>query len=311
MTVLECVDAGLSRQNTDKPRPTDTRVAAIAPVPAARSRFRASLDRLAALMRPLMGGSGDTGRPTQPLGPDADPQLRRAQTLALAGRLATGLVHDFNNALLVAVASLDLIAEAAHDAALVQEQAQAASDALRRASDVARQLMIVGRPDEGSRREVDLGDIVRATTMLAEPLTRPGIELSVCRPPHALPVQVNPGQIERAILNLCLNARDAMPDGGTLHITTRTAIRWVARDDGGRGRFPVTYAVVDVSDTGPGIPQRLHDKVFEPFFTTKPAGQGSGLGLAMVRETVVAHGGLVELTSDPLGTTVRILLPLC
>jgi len=107
MTVLECVDAGLSRQNTDKPRPTDTRVAAIASVPAARSRFRASLDRLAALMRPLMGGSGDTGRPTQPLGPDADPQLRRAQTLALAGRLATGLVHDFNNALLVAVASLD------------------------------------------------------------------------------------------------------------------------------------------------------------------------------------------------------------
>ena len=73
----------------------------------------------------------------------------------------------------------------------------------------------------------------------------------------------------------------------------------------------MTYAVVDVSDTGPGIPQRLHDKVFEPFFTTKPAGQGSGLGLAMVRETVVAHGGLVELTSDPLGTTVRILLPLC
>jgi two-component system cell cycle sensor histidine kinase/response regulator CckA len=302
MTVLECVDAGLSRQNTDKPRLTDTRVAAIAAVPEARSRFRSSLARLAALVRPLMGGSGDTGRPTQPSGPEADPQLHRAQTLALAGRVATGLVHDFNNALLVAVASLDLIAEAAHDAA---------SDALRRASDVARQLMIVGRPDEGSRREVDLGDIVRAATMLAEPLTRPGIELSVCHPPHALPVQIDPGQIERAILNLCLNARDAMPDGGTLHITTRTAIRWVARDDGGRGRFPATYAVVDVSDTGPGIPQRLHEKVFEPFFTTKPAGQGSGLGLAMVRETVVAHGGLVELTSDPLGTTVRILLPLC
>jgi len=93
MTVLECVDAGLSRQNTDKPRLTDTRVAAIAAVPEARSRFRSSLARLAALVRPLMGGSGDTGRPTQPSGPEADPQLHRAQTLALAGRVATGLVH--------------------------------------------------------------------------------------------------------------------------------------------------------------------------------------------------------------------------
>jgi two-component system cell cycle sensor histidine kinase/response regulator CckA len=311
MTVLECVDVGILPQNPGTPTRTGATAAAIRSVPGARSRFRSSLDRLAALVRPLMGGPADPGRPRQPLDTEADPALGHAHTLALAGRLATGLVHDFNNALLVAVASLDLIGEAAHDAALVQDQARAASDALRRASDVARQLMVLGRPDEGSRRQVDLGEIVRTTTILAEPLTRPGIELSVSRPPHALPVQVNPGQIERAILNLCLNARDAMPDGGTLHITTRTAIRWMLREDGGPGRFPATYAVVEVSDTGPGIPQHLQEKVFEPFFTTKPAGQGSGLGLAMVRETVVAHGGLVELTSDPLGTTVRILLPLC
>ena len=146
---------------------------------------------------------------------------------------------------------------------------------------------------------------------LAEPLTRPRIELSVSCPAHALPVHVNRAQIEQAILNLCLNARDAMPDGGSLHITTRSAIRWILREEGGRGRVPVTYAVVEVSDTGRGIPQRLQAQVFEPFFTTKAPGQGSGLGLPMVRDTATAHDGLVELTSDPLGTTVRILLPLC
>ena len=142
-------------------------------------------------------------------------------------------------------------------------------------------------------------------------MTRPLIELSVCCPAHALPVRVDPGQIEQAILNLCLNARDAMPDGGTLHITTRSAIRWIVREEGSGGRVPGDLRGGGSVGHGPGIPPRLQAQVFEPFFTTKAPGQGSGLGLAMVRETVVAHDGLVELTSDPLGTTVRILLPLC
>ncbi len=311
MTVLECVDAGLSPQRTDNPGLTNPAVETIRPASGGRSRFTVWLDRLATQARRLMGGSGDAGGPPRRVDSQADAQLRHAQQLALAGRLATGMVHDFNNALLVAVASLDLIAEMPHDAALVKDQAEAASDALRRSADLARRLMTLGRPDEGARRDVDLGEIVQAIAKLAEPLTRPRIELSVCRPAHALPVHANPSQIEQAILNLCMNARDAMPDGGTLHITTRTAIRWLVRKDGNGGRFPVTYAVVEVSDTGRGIPPRLQAQVFEPFFTTKPAGQGTGLGLAMVRETVVAHDGLVELTSDPLGTTVRLLLPLC
>ena len=311
MNVLERVDVGLSPAKTDNPRLTDTVVGAIQPASDARSSFTTWLDRVAALVQPLTGRSGDAGGRRRAVDPEADPQLRHAQKLATAGRLATGLVHDFNNALLVAVASLDLIAETPDDAVLVRDQAEAASDALRRSADLARRLMTFSRPDEGSRRQVDLGEIVRAITRLAGPVMRPLIEMSVCRPSHALPIDANPGQIEQAILNLCLNARDAMPDGGTLHITTRTAIRWIVRGDRGHGRVPVTYAVVEVSDTGPGIPPRLQAQVFEPFFTTKAPGQGSGLGLSMVRETVVAHDGLVELTSDPLGTTVRILLPLC
>ena len=289
MTVLECALPG------DPPAPSDE---------------QSWLARLAALTRPLMGKPAGA-EPPAPSGDSlADAQLRHAQKLALAGRLATGLVHDFNNALLVASACLELIGEAPDETALVKDHAQAASDALRRAADLARRLATFGRPDDGSRREVDLVAIVRASARLAEPVSRPFVEVSVSSPAQPLPVCVNPAQIEQAILNLCLNGRDAMPDGGTLHIATRTAIRWIPRE-GKRGRVPVTYAVVEVTDTGTGIPQDLQSRVFEPFFTTKAAGQGSGLGLAMVRETALAHGGLVELTSDALGTAFRILLPLC
>jgi signal transduction histidine kinase len=221
------------------------------------------------------------------------------------------MVHDFNNALLVAGACLDLIAETPNNSYMVRDQVKAAGDAIRRASDLARRLATFGRPDDGELRDADLNDIVRSSAQLIEPVTRPLVEVSVSCPAHALPIRVDPVQIEHAILNLCLNARDAMPEGGTLHLTTRSAIRWKPREGGdGRGRIPVTYAVVEVSDTGTGIPRDLQAQIFEPFFTTKPDGKGSGLGLSMVRETALAHGGLVELTSDALGTAFRLLLPL-
>ena len=276
--------------------------------PGDRSRFTVSLDRLATLTSPLMGGSGDPGGPPRPLDSQADAQLRHAQKLALAtGWQPAG--PRFDNALPVALASLDLIAVVPHDMALVQDQAEGGLRRPRR----SRTWPVADdrRPSgPGSAAHVELGDNRAGNRQAGRAVTRPRIELSVSRPAHALSIRVNPAQIEQAILNLCLNARDAMPDGGSLHITTRSAIRWIVREEGGGGRVPVTYAVVELSDTGRGIPPRLQAQVFEPFFTTKAPGQGSGLGLSMVRETVVAHGGLVELTSDPLGTTVRILLPL-
>jgi len=266
---------------------------------------------LAAVPLPLLGPPGGGAPPPRPVTrPLADTSLRQAHKLALAGRLATGLVHDLNNALLIALGSLDLIAETPDQAALVKDQAQTAAEALRRASELARRVASFGRPAEAPRQDVDLVNIVRQTARLAEPVMRPFIEVSVCCPSHALPVCVDPATIEQALLNLCLNARDAMPGGGTLHLSTRSVIRWVARADGSRGRVPVTYAMVEVSDTGTGIPRHLQEQVFEPFFSTKAAGQGSGLGLAMVRETALAHDGLVELTSDTLGTAIRLLLPL-
>jgi signal transduction histidine kinase len=275
-----------------------------------RSGFASWREWLAAVPLPLIGPPGGGEPAPRPVNPLADASLRHAQKLALAGRLATGLVHDLNNALLIALGSLDLIAETPDQTELVKHQAQTAAEALRRASELARRVVSFGRPGEGARQDVDLVSIVRKSARLAEPVMRPRIEVSVCCPSHALPVRVDPATIEQALLNLCLNARDAMPTGGTLHITTRSVIRWVARADGSRGRVPVTYAMVEVSDTGTGIPRHLQAQVFEPFFSTKAATQGSGLGLSMVRETALAHDGLVELTSDSLGTAVRLLLPL-
>jgi signal transduction histidine kinase len=285
-------------------------MAAVRSATGVRARLAAGLDRLwAVVMGPQTGGSAGDSQP--PIAAPVDAQQRQAQSLALAGQVAARLVHDFNNTLLVAVACLAEIEETAHEAAVVKDQAQAASEALRRAADLARRLTTLGRPNDGPRESIDLSVVVRASIRLAEPVTRPNIELSVSCPAHALPVRVNAAQIEQAILNLCLNARDAMAEGGTLHVTTRSAIRWMTRDESSRRRVPVTYAVIEVSDTGCGIPRALQSRVFEPFFTTKGPDQGTGLGLATVRETALAHGGLVELTSDALGTAVRILLPLC
>ena len=314
--VLACLASGSSPE-TPSHRPLRLALDAVRPWlparrwPVARRWLAWWFDRLGVSIRPPAGRLGDESQDPHPVDAQAEAERRHVQALALAGRLATGLVHDFNNALLVAVACLSQIADTPEQAGVVKDQAQTASDALHRAADMARRLITLGRPDDGARERVDLSDVVRASSTLVAPLTRPLIELSVCCPSHALPVRVNAAQIEQAILNLCLNARDAMPDGGTLHITTRSGIRWIARDESSRRRVPVTYAVLEVSDTGRGIPAALQARVFEPFFTTKGPDRGTGLGLATVRETALAHGGLVELTSDTLGTTVRVLLPLC
>jgi signal transduction histidine kinase len=254
---------------------------------------------------------GDDGEPHEPqsVDPRLEARLRHAQKMELAGRLATGLVHDFNNALLVAQACLAAIAESPASPESVRDQANHAAEALRRASAMARRLGKFGRPDDGSREIVDLNELVRGTLRLASPITGPAIDVDLRCHAQALPVHVDPGQIEQAVLNLCFNARDAMPEGGTLRITTRYAVRCRTFGEDGRGQAPTVYAMVEVADSGTGIPPELQSMVFEPFFTTKAVDRSSGLGLAMVGETARAHGGVVEFTSSPAGTAFRLLFP--
>jgi signal transduction histidine kinase len=250
------------------------------------------------------GPGGDDGA--------VDAHLQQAQRLAAAGRLASGLVHDFNNVLLVVAACLDQIASAPDDAPNVEAQARLALEAVGRASAVARQLATYGGPNATPGRSlVDLNDIVLGAARLVRPIAGAGVEVAVTCQTGALPSRVDPGQVEQALINLCLNACDAMPDGGTLRVSTGCALR----ADGpsgpaGPGRTPHRYAVVEVADTGIGIPAAAQPFVFEPFFTTKPQGAGSGLGLAMVRDIARRHGGFVEFSTEPgAGTMFRLLLP--
>lgn len=267
-----------------------------------------------------LGGVLGRSRPGRPDGderapaaegddPRLDGRLRQAQKMELAGRMATGLVHDFNNAVLVALACLDNIAEAPGDRALVRNHSLHATEALHRASEMARRLATFGRPDDGSRRLIDLNELVRASVTLASPIAGRGITVDIRCHPQPLRVHVDPGQIEQALINLCFNARDAMAEGGTLRITTRWAVRCRPSDGAGATPAPAIYAMVEVSDTGCGIPPELQSLVFEPFFTTKAPGQSSGLGLSMVGETARVHGGLVEFTTNPAGTAFRLLFP--
>ena len=146
---------------------------------------------------------------------------------------------------------------------------------------------------------------------LVRPIAGAGIDVAVTCQTGALLVRVDPGQVEQALINLCLNARDAMPDGGTLRVATGCAVRVKPDTDGGTPAAAAhRYAVLEIADTGHGIPPAVQSFVFEPFFTTTPPGAGSGLGLVMVRDIARAHGGFVEFSSEPgAGTTFRFFLP--
>jgi signal transduction histidine kinase len=244
--------------------------------------------------------------------PAFDARLRQAQKLAAAGRLASGLVHDFNNVLLIVAACLDQIVTEPGDASLVAERSRLALEAVARASAIARQLATFGRPHAATCRHItDLNDIALSAARLVRPIAGTGVDVAVTCQTGTLPSRIDPGQVEQALINLCLNACDAMPEGGTLRVSTRCTVRvQPATADGSADAVPSRYAVLEVADTGGGIPVAAQAFVFEPFFTTKAQGSGSGLGLAMVRDIARAHGGFVEFSSEPgCGTTFRFFLP--
>ncbi len=231
-------------------------------------------------------------------------QLREAQKMEAIGRLAGGVAHDFNNNL-TAIGGFAALIAAESKEPDTREAAETILSASKRAADLTRELLAY------SRRSMLVPQLVNLTALLAsvQPmlLRLLGEDVTVVldsRVPDAV-VRVDPSGLERVILNLAANARDSMPGGGRLTISTD-------RRDGAVGSaagFP-GQVVLSVSDTGVGIPVALQSQVFDPFFTTKPVGSGTGLGLAMVKGFVVQSGGSVALRSEPgRGTTIEILLP--
>jgi signal transduction histidine kinase/ActR/RegA family two-component response regulator len=241
----------------------------------------------------------------------AEDQLRQAQKIDAVGRLAGGIAHDFNNLLTVIGSYTDLLLDSLDHAAPERPHAEQIRRASERATALTHQLLAFSRKQVLQPRVVDLNTIVRSV----EPMLRRLIGENVTLETHlsAAPVQVlvDQGQIEQVIVNLAVNARDAMPEGGRLVIETRATMLDEVKIDGRPGMVPGDYAQLVVTDTGHGMDAATQARIFEPFFTTKGPGEGTGLGLAMTYGIVKQSGGWIWVYSElGRGTAFKIYLPL-
>ena len=239
-------------------------------------------------------------------------QLRRVHKMESVGRLAGGISHDFNNLLLAImnfaeIARIDLTNNPQSARECIDEIAEAA----KRATDLTRQLLAFSRTQPLQSRSIDINTLIRDLLRLMKRLLHASIELHFTPGEGLDRVHADPGQMQQVMLNLCVNASDAMPDGGLLEIETRPID--IGPDDP-RARLVAhsgRYAQLTVRDTGRGMPPEVVERAFEPYFTTRARGESPGLGLAMVYGIVHQHGGHVEVHSQPsVGTTFEILLPI-
>jgi PAS domain S-box-containing protein len=237
-------------------------------------------------------------------------QLAQARRLESIGRLAGGVAHDFNNMLTVIGGHAALMRESLAAQDPLQEDIGAIIHATERAGALTHQLLTFGRGQPISPQPTDLNQLVAALTPLLKRLINESITLELELAPHLPMVRIDTGQIEQVLMNLCANARDAMPNGGFLTITTAEVDRQPADLQPHSGLRPGAYVVLAIGDTGIGMAAEVQQRAFEPFFTTKEIGAGSGLGLAICYGIVRQHGGQIDITSAPdYGTTVQIFLP--
>ncbi len=261
---------------------------------------------------------GEIGRPGRFVGAHLDitdlrttqQQLQHAQRMEAIGNLTGGMAHDFNNLLGVIIGNLDMLAESAKLSSDDGELLTEALDAATRGADLIRRLLAFSRRQPLQPRQIAVNEMVSGIVGLLGRTLGENIPISLELAPDIWPVRVDPAQLEASLVNLATNARDAMPDGGRLMIAT--ANRHLDADYAA-GHAELTagdYAMIEVSDTGTGIPAEIVARIFEPFFTTKEVGKGTGLGLSMVFGFVKQSGGHVNVYSEPgAGTTFRLYLP--
>ncbi len=240
----------------------------------------------------------------------ADLQLRQAQKMEAVGQLSGGVAHDLNNILTVITGTIEILAEAVADRPQLVAIAKMIDEAADRGADLTQRLLAFARKQPLQPREVDVNSLAIEASNLLRPTLGEQVEVQIMLSGDTARALIDPSQLTNAILNLALNARDAMPDGGKLTIETSNVIL----DDSYAGiHSEVTagpYVLIAVTDSGHGIPAGILENVFEPFFTTKDVGKGSGLGLSMVYGFVKQSNGHIKICSEAgLGTTVRIYLP--
>jgi two-component system cell cycle sensor histidine kinase/response regulator CckA len=236
--------------------------------------------------------------------------LRQAQKMEAVGQLTGGLAHDFNNLLTIIVGSLELLLTHSEVDARAQEMGQSALRASLRGAELTRQLLAFSRRQSLETRHFDLNELVAGTTELLRRTLGEDTEIELHLGADVWPALADPTQLEAALTNLAVNARDAMPKGGRLTIETANKSLDAVYAARNVEVTPGEYVMLAVSDTGTGMPPEILDRVFEPFFTTKEAGKGTGLGLSMVYGFAKQSGGHIKIYSEVgRGTTVRLYLP--
>ncbi len=235
--------------------------------------------------------------------------LVQAQKMEAIGQLTGGLAHDFNNLLTVIIGNLAALQDHRPDDGEVQEFVEPALQSARRGVQLIKRLLTFSRHQPLEPQAVDLGRLIGSLSKLVRRSLPESIAVSTDLAGASIHALVDPGQLESALLNFALNARDAMPEGGRLHIAARPVE--LASDAAAFDVMPGRYALLEVADNGSGMDAATLARVFEPFFTTKRFGLGSGLGLSMAYGFVKQSGGGISIQSQPgQGTTVLMVLPL-
>lgn len=237
-------------------------------------------------------------------------QLRRSQKMEAIGQLTGGIAHDFNNILGIVIGNLEILQELIKDDNAAAERIKKAMKGGLRGAALTRKLLSFSRQDMSVDRLVSINEFVGGMEGLLTKSLTVSVDMTTLLGKNLWPVKIDPGDLEDAILNLSLNARDAMPDGGKLIIETSNKVisdDYVIRNvEATAGEF----VMFSVSDTGQGMTPEVRDKVMDPFFTTKKEGKGTGLGLSMVYGFVKRSGGHIKIYSEiGEGTTIRIYLP--
>lgn len=232
--------------------------------------------------------------------------LMQAEKMEAIGHLSGGLAHDFNNILAVIIGNLSLVQEELDANQPLRPMIDCSLEACDRGQQLTRALLDFARGETGNLDHCQLNPVIEEFLPLLKSAVTSSVELSLRLTTEPLEINTDRSWLENALLNLCINARDAMPEGGQVRIRTyRSTLGHCDKNQNGAA------ACIQVTDTGLGIPESIRDRIFEPFFTTKTRGNGTGMGLAMVYAFVRRHNGQIKVWSEPgRGTTFRIWIPL-
>jgi len=237
-------------------------------------------------------------------------QLHRAQRMQSIGTLASGVAHNFNNILGIILGNAELLKMTLKTSSEAAEFIDNISQATERAAALAQQLLSVARRHSGDRTVVTVGSLVQATAQTLRAMLDSSIQIEWHVADDTPSIAVNQAEIEQLLINICLNARDAMPKGGTITIEAAPADLPPQFCDIHENMKPGRHACISIADTGTGMPPEILSRIFDPFFTTKDPDKGIGLGLATAYGTAVSHGGCLDVESQPgRGSRFRIYLP--